>query len=203
MTRGRLVRSFFREGPREVARGLLGQVLVRRLEDGTRLEGIIVETEAYMGVLDRAAHTFGGKRTARNEAMYGDGGTAYVYFTYGMHHCFNVVCGSLGDPVAVLVRALEPIAGIELMRARRAAGRDAVGELELCSGPARLCQAMAIDRGLDGTDLVRGTRLWIEPGRAIQSHEIRSGPRIGVDYAGPWARRHLRYWIKGNPHVSR
>ncbi|MBL8745391.1 MAG: DNA-3-methyladenine glycosylase [Phycisphaerae bacterium] len=199
-----LTRRDYRRDPREMARFLLGRALIRSLADGTRLSGIIVETEAYLGVPDRAAHTFGGRRTARNEAMYADGGTAYVYFTYGMHHCFNVVCGRVDEPVAVLIRAVQPIEGIEQMARHRSVGRRAVvGESDLCSGPARLCQALAIDRTLNGADLTRCDRLWIEEGMPISGRRVASGPRVGVGYAGVWAARRLRFWVKGNPHVSR
>lgn len=219
----RAERAFFEAGPEALAKRLLGQRLVRVLEDGTRLAGIIVETEAYLGVRDRAAHTFGGRRTARNESMWREGGTAYVYFTYGMHHCMNVVAGRAGDPVAVLVRALEPVEGMEVMernRRRRASGTPATpgveGEAlairgrglvvtELCSGPARLCQAMAIDRSLDGEDMTRSSRLFIERvrSRAPADRYLVCTPRIGVGYAGEWARRPLRWYIAGNPNVSR
>ena len=107
----RIPRSFLAVDPEKLARRLLGQRLVRTLGDGTRLAGIIVETEAYLGVRDRAAHSFGGRRTPRNESMFARPGTAYVYFTYGMHHCVNVVCGRRDEPVAVLIRALEPVEG--------------------------------------------------------------------------------------------
>ncbi len=108
--------------PQTVARNLLGQRLVR-VDDGRRLAGVIVEVEAYLGLRDRAAHTYGGRRTARNESMYLGGGYAYVYFTYGMHHCLNVVCGGRGDGTAILLRAIEPTEGLEVMFARRAAAR--------------------------------------------------------------------------------
>ena len=117
-----LSRSFYRRDVVAVARGLLGQRLVSRI-DGHRTSGVIVETEAYLGVPDKAAHTFGGRRTARNATMWGEGGYAYVYFVYGMHHCLNVVAGEEGDPVAVLVRALEPDEGEAAMWRRRAAAR--------------------------------------------------------------------------------
>jgi DNA-3-methyladenine glycosylase len=122
---------------------LLGCILVRRLSDGTRLSGMIVETEAYVGVKDRASHAFGGRRTERNESMYCDPGTLYVYFTYGMHFCANVVCGLRGEPAAVLIRAVEPVGGIPSMLVNRKLIR---GEKDiLCNGPAKLCQAMGID----------------------------------------------------------
>ncbi len=197
----RLQRSFYRRDPVTVARALLGQRLVR-VRRGRRMAGIIVETEAYLGPDDQAAHSRNGHRSPRNEVMYADGGHAYVYFTYGMHHCVNVVVGRRDDPVAVLVRAIEPIEGIDLMRARRPkAHRDT----ELCSGPAKLCDALDIDLSLNGVDLVTNCALFIEPVRrtTLGIWRIVASPRIGVAYAGRWARMPLRFHVRDNPHVSR
>jgi len=184
-----------------LAQRLLGTVLVRTLDDGTILRGRIVETEAYLGIQDRASHAHGGRRTARNESMYARAGTAYVYFTYGMHHCFNVVCGEVDEPTAVLVRALEPLEGIERMFAHRAKARK---ETDLCSGPGKLCQALAIDRDLDGEDLTTSERLSVVCGREgpIDLSRVEKTARIGVDSAGAWARRRLRWYIRDSPHVS-
>jgi DNA-3-methyladenine glycosylase len=169
---------------------------------GRRLSGLIVETEAYLGIPDRAAHTFGGRRTKRNASMWRDGGTAYVYFTYGMHHCLNVVAGREDQPVAVLLRALEPVEGQDIMSANRPQARRA---RDLCSGPAKLCQALAIDRRLDGIDLTAGAPMWIEPARTapLPPKAIARTARIGVAYAGPWAHKPLRFYLRDNPHVSR
>ena len=190
----------FSGDPVTVAHNLLGQRLVRVL-DGRRLAGVIVEVEAYLGPRDRAAHTYKGRRTARNESMYLGGGHAYVYFTYGMHHCLNVVCGRPGDGTAILIRALEPTDGIEVMFVRR---RAAKRTRDLCSGPAKLTQALGLDRDQDGLDFRTSKALFIE--------RLRRGPpppgmvartaRIGVAYAGIWANRRLRFLIKRNRHVS-
>ena len=163
---------------------------------------MIVEVEAYLGPADRAAHTYGGRHSARNASMWRGGGHAYVYFTYGMHHCMNVVCGAPGSGAAVLLRALEPTEGLEAMFARRPRARR---ERELCSGPARLAQALAIDRRLDGADLRSAGELFIERlrERPLAAARIARGPRIGVAYAGAWAARRLRFSVRGNPHVSR
>jgi DNA-3-methyladenine glycosylase len=197
----RLLRPFFRTDPIALARNLLGQRLVRVL-NGQRLAGLIVETEAYLGIPDRAAHTYNGRRTPRNASMWCDGGTAYVYFTYGMHFCLNVVAGQVDNPVAVLIRALEPIEGLADMRLRRAKARR---DHDLCSGPAKLCQALAIDRALDGMDLTASNVLFIERARRkpLTPGEITRGPRIGVAYAGPWAAKPLRFCLRGNEHVSK
>jgi DNA-3-methyladenine glycosylase len=183
---------------------LLGQVLVRVLDDGTRLAGRIVETEAYLGEADRAAHSFGGRRSARNASMWGEAGHAYVYFVYGMHHCMNVVAEGPGRPAAVLLRALEPVEGLERMRRLRLGARAAarLADTDLCSGPAKLAQALELDRSLDGADLVAGEHLFIERGRRIAPTRIVAAARIGVAYAGDWAVRPLRFYIAGNAHVS-
>jgi len=183
------------------ARRLLGQELVHVVE-GRRLAGRIVEVEAYLGPADRAAHSFGGRRSARNASIWAGGGHAYVYFVYGIYHCINVVCGSEGAGTAVLLRALEPTEGLDEMFARRPTARSA---LELCSGPGRLTQALGIGLARDGSDLRSDPELWIGQlrSRRLPDARIAATPRVGVDYAGGWARRKLRFLIRGNPHVSR
>lgn len=191
---------------------LLGAMLVRTLDDGERLVGRIVEVEAYLGVIDAASHAFGGRRTPRNESMYRRAGTAYVYFTYGMHHCFNVVCGEEGEPAAVLIRSVEPVHGSERMREMRARkpGKSAAARVrtledhQLCSGPAKLCQAFQIDRALDGADMVRESRVQIayaHTARLDVSDVVRTS-RVGVAYAGRWASAPLRWYLRSNRHVS-
>jgi DNA-3-methyladenine glycosylase len=177
----RLPRSFFRRPVTEVAPDLLGRVLVRELPDGARLAVRLVETEAYRRD-DAASHSFVGP-TPRNATMFGPPGHLYVYFTYGMHHCMNAVTDSPEGASAVLLRAGEPVLGIEEMRRRRG-GRDL---LDLCRGPARLCQALGVDRALDGTDLVRGDSIWIGAGSA-PAGPVLATPRIGIrrDADRPW-----------------
>jgi DNA-3-methyladenine glycosylase len=126
------------------------------------------------------------------------GGTAYVYFVYGMYHQFNVVTNVADVPHAVLVRALEPVEGLELMRRRRGRGAD----VTLTSGPGKLCIALGIDRRLDRADLL-GERIWLEEGRRVRAADIAAGPRVGIDYAEAWVDRPWRFWIRGNPFVSR
>jgi DNA-3-methyladenine glycosylase len=183
---------------------LLGQRLVRVMPGRSRqrFAGTIVEVEAYLGERDRAAHTYGGRRTRRNESMYLAGGHAYVYQIYGMHHCLNVVCGNEDEGVAVLIRAIEPTEGVDRIKRNRPNARR---ETDLCSGPGKLCQALAIDRTLDGHDLRRGEWLFIElvHPAMLPASRIERTPRIGVAYAGPWAAEPLRFCLAGNPHVSR
>ena len=200
----RPTKRFYRRDSVTLAKALLGQRLVRVLGNRkhTRLAGTIVEVEAYLGEKDRAAHTFGGRRTPRNESMWRDGGHAYVYFTYGMHHCVNVVASVAGDPVAVLIRALEPAEGLDAMYKHRSKAKR---DTDLCSGPAKLCQALAIDRNLDGCDLTQSKHLFIEQTRKtpLPAARITIGPRIGVSYAQDWADKPLRFFITDNPHVSK
>jgi DNA-3-methyladenine glycosylase len=192
----------FAGDPQATAEALLGQRLVRVL-DGTRLAGTIVEVEAYLGPRDRACHTWNGRRTPRIETMYHGGGYAYVYFTYGMHHCLNVVCGRPGDGAAVLLRAIQPTEGLEVMRVLRPAARR---DLDLCRGPGRLTAALGLDLRHDRLDLRASGELFIErlrrgglaPGRAARTR------RVGVESSGVrWAGRRLRYLLRGNPYVSR
>lgn len=197
-----------------LAKALLGQTLVR-VSKGRRLAGRIVETEAYLGGKDLGSHSAGGRRTPRNESMFLPGGHAYVYFVYGMHHCFNVVSGPEGVGCAVLIRAIEPLEGIEWMAANRglesSTGRGASpGDRAatrflraIGAGPARLCEALRIDRGLDGEALGASARLFIEPAAVTRSTRIERGPRIGIHYAGEWTEAPLRFAIAGSPFVSR
>ncbi len=199
----RLPRTFYQRGSVMLARALLGQKLVH-VVDGERLAGIIVETEAYLGIPDKAAHTYRGRHTQRNHAMWCDGGHAYVYFTYGMHHCMNVVAGHEGDPIAVLIRALEPVEGIDTMRLNRTASSGAA-LTTLCSGPGKLCQAMGITRRHTGRDMVNDPELFIERmrQRPYPASRIAVSARIGVAYAEEWADEPLRFYLKDNPHVSK
>lgn len=195
----KLPREFYtRSNVLTVARDLLGKLLVIPAPDGQRVSGMIVEVEAYRGPEDRASHAYGGRRTRRTETMYQQGGVAYVYFVYGMYYQFNVVSNVADIPHAILVRALEPVEGIELMRERRHSHPDR----NLTSGPGKLCLAMGIDRELDKADLL-GDRVWLEDFKKVKPAEIVRGPRVGIDYAEEWIEKPWRFWIRGNTYVSR
>jgi DNA-3-methyladenine glycosylase len=196
-----LPRGFYTRGDALlIARELLGRRLVVPAKDGARVSGIIVETEAYQGPEDKASHAYGNRRTRRTETMFGIGGTAYVYFIYGMYYQFNVVTNTEAIPHAVLIRALEPDEGIEWMRQRRP-GKD---DKNLTNGPGKLCQALGIDRSHNAADLTANTTVWIEEGRGSAAPaQIASGVRIGIDYAEEYAAKPWRFWLKENPYVSK
>ncbi|HVN81801.1 MAG TPA: DNA-3-methyladenine glycosylase [Terriglobia bacterium] len=198
-SKGPMPRSFFSRDTCSVAQALLGCKLVRVL-DGARLSGIIVETEAYIGEEDLACHARAG-RTPRTEVMYGIAGYSYVYFTYGMHWLLNVITEGEGFPAAVLIRALEPKEGLDVMRERR--GFQA-GNL-LCSGPARLTQALGIAAEENALDLCsKSSGLWIEGGPAIPDDLVFRGPRVGLGRTPePWHSIPWRYLIQGSPFVSK
>jgi len=179
-----LPREFFDRDTTTVAKELLDKRIVRMV-DGIERIGRIVETEAYLGAHDLACHSARG-RTPRTEVMFGPPGHAYVYMIYGMHHCLNVVTEPAGNAAAVLIRALEPISNIS--------GKT--------SGPALLCRALGIDRGVNGHDLL-SEDFFIAASRGAERVAIVRRPRIGVDYAGAWARKPLRFYIRGNPFVSK
>jgi DNA-3-methyladenine glycosylase len=199
----KLSRQFYlREDNVQIARELLGKILVVPTRDGERVSGMIVECEAYMGQTDRAAHSYGGRRTARNEITYGAGGFAYVFFIYGMYFQLNVVTDTIDTPHVVLIRALEPTGGIEIMRARRNVKGKTMPDKNLTSGPGKLTIAMGIDRSFNGEDLL-GERMWLEEGKKFSNKEIAVGKRIGIDYAGEDAEKPWRFWVKDNPFVSK
>ena len=221
----RLDRTFFARPTLEVAPDLVGKLLVRRLGRDV-LAGRIVEAEAYLGHPDAASHA-SRKNPTRARIMFGPPGHAYVYMVYGMYYCLNLVTEPDGAAGAVLVRAVEPVEGIDVMRRLR--GKP-MPDRNLTSGPGKLCQAFAVDMGLNGVDLcaagssrprdaarssrASGSRagrraagpprreLWVED-RGHAPERIRTGPRVGVDYAGAWARKPWRFWEDGNAYVSK
>ena len=188
---------FFRQDTVELARKLLGCLLIHRTPDGVA-GGMIVETEAYVGAIDKACHAYR-NRSERTEIMYHDGGYAYVYFIYGMHHCFNVVTGPEGEGNAVLIRALEPVIGLELMQRRR----NTKTLQNLCSGPGKVCLALDITKNEYGLDLCNAdSPLHLIQYRHIPDAKIVASPRINVAYAEEAAAWPWRFYVKENPYVS-
>lgn len=183
----------------QIAKELLGKYLITNI-DGVVTAGIITETEAYNGEIDRASHAFGGRRTARTEVMYNDGGTAYVYLCYGIHSLFNVVTNKENIPHAVLIRAIYPVEGFEKMLSRRR--RPKATKSDLCIGPGTVSQALGIHFSHTGKSL-SGNEIWIEDRKfQIADSKITAGPRIGVDYAGkdallPYRLRVMHSDLKG------
>jgi DNA-3-methyladenine glycosylase len=192
----RLPRTFFARSTLTVARQLLGQRLVRMESNGERLSGLIVETEAYIGSQDLGCHAKAG-RTARNAAMWGPPGHAYVYFTYGMHWMLNMVTEADGFPAAVLIRGLLPIEGMAVMRERR-------GRLPLVDGPAKLCQALAIDRSLDGHDLcIPQAQVFIEARPQVHDPFVTTSPRVGLNTVPePWKGKPWRFLVSRQHHQN-
>lgn len=204
----KLAREFYERNGLLVAKDLLGKTLVHKKAEGTT-SGIIVEVEAYMGPHDAAAHTYKNLCSGRTEVIYGQGGFAYVYLIYGMYNCFNVVANVANEPEALLIRALEPVEGLDLMSLRRYKGKhkDSTEKKKkllqgLCSGPGKLCQAMAISKDHNKADLC-GDSLFIIDGPPIPEDQVLATPRINIDYAGEAIHYPWRYLIKDSPYISK
>ena len=201
LTSRRLGIEFFSRPTLQVARDLLGRRLVR-VNRGRRTSGRVVEVEAYIGGDDSACHARSG-RTRRNSVLFGPPGRAYVYFTYGMHYLLNLVTEAEGFPAAVLLRALEPDEGQDLMIRRRGGRKNHGSPAWITGGPARLCRALSVDLAFNGRDVSRDERLFLEEGSPVASSLVEAGPRIGIDYANdtdrlaPW-----RIFVRDSPHVS-
>lgn len=192
-----LKREFYIRDANQVARDLLGKKIIHNTEEGI-LSGMIVETEAYLGTLDAAAHSYKSSPNGRTNVQYNEGGYAYIYIIYGMHYCFNVVANIADKPEAVLVRAVEPLDGIELMKKKR--NTDSI--INLCNGPGKLCQALDINKSHYGLDLCSGD-LYIDHYTDILSDNILTSKRINIDYAGEAKDYLWRYYIKNNIYVSK
>ncbi|CAL1546236.1 unnamed protein product [Lymnaea stagnalis] len=197
----RLSFHFFDVPCAQLARSLLGQILIR-IQGSQRISGRIVETEAYLGLEDKAAHSFNGKRTERNEAMFMTPGTAYVYNIYGMYCCLNI--SSQGEGCAVLVRALEPVEGVHLMREHR--GKNSTKpqkEKDMTNGPSKLCQAMAISKSeFNKIDVTTSKSLFLEQGSTVLDSDIVRCARVNIGYAEEWEHKPLRFYVLGNKCVS-
>jgi DNA-3-methyladenine glycosylase len=204
---GRLPLEFYtRTDVVQIARDLLGKILITEI-DGQRTAGRITETEAYRAPDDRACHAFGNRRTARTEVMFQEGGRAYVYLCYGIHHLFNVVTAPAETAHAVLIRAIEPIEGLEMMIARRGTSmvKSQKSIVNLTTGPGALSQALGLSTDFTGQDLLApDSPVWIAKWYENYSEdEIAAGPRIGVDYAGECAAWPWRFWVKNSPFVKK
>lgn len=204
MIKPNLTKEFYKQDALLVAKKLLGKVLVRKYKD-SYLAGRIVETEAYIGSIDKACHAYGGKKTPRLMPLYEEGGISYVYFIYGMYSCMNVITGHSMDPQGVLIRALEPIEGLQEMSTLRfnkpyetLKPREI---LNLTSGPGKLCKAMDIDKTLTGISLFSDELYIYEDG--FEDFEIIERPRIGIDYAEEAKDFLWRFYIKGNKYISK
>jgi DNA-3-methyladenine glycosylase len=203
----KLTREFYtRAETLDVAKNLLGKTLVVPTEKGERVAAMIVETEAYLGIIDKAAHSYNNRRTKRTESMFGIGGTVYVFFVYGMYYQFNVVAGAVDSPHAILIRAVEPLDNIEIMRERRIAKsknpKSKIPDKNLTSGPGKLCIALGIDKSFDKSDLL-GENVWIEEAEQTFQAKIASGKRIGIDYSQEFAEKPWRFWLEDNGFVSK
>lgn len=193
----KIQRDFYMQDAVNTAKNLIGKILVRKTKEGIT-KGIIVETEGYMGETDKAAHSYKALKSPRTYIQYGEGGYAYIYLIYGMHYCMNIVTNKKDIPHAVLIRALEPIEGIDIMKKRR----NISNLKNLCNGPGKLCKAMAIDKGCYGMDLC-GEELYLEyPDQEIKEKDIIATPRINIDYAQeakdfPW-----RFVLKDSKYLS-
>ena len=194
----KLRESFFQRDTVQIAEALLSCLLVRVTDKGQMLKGRIVETEAYLGLQDDSCHSFRGRKTKRTEVMYRPGGIAYVYFTYGMHYCFNIVTEEAENPCAVLVRALEPLVGIKEM----GENRSQKNIKNLTTGPAKLCQAMGICKKLNGESL-EGDQLYIEKGPGVLKKNVVVTPRVGLSPTASSCYHPLRFYIKNNAFVSK
>jgi len=220
--KNRLKREFFTRDTLEVARDLLGRYLIRKIGKN-KLVGKIVETEAYIGPKDKAAHSYKGKITERNKAEYLIGGCVYIYLVYGMYWQLNITTNKEGKPECVLIRALEPKisnlsqlipnVGIDSgkITQRRGLTTSGVGFVKkladirnLTNGPGKLCQWLKLDKSFYGEDLTKSKRIWLERGEKVRLFQIVETKRIGIDYAGPyWSKRKWRFYIKGNSFVSK
>lgn len=194
-----LEQAFYMRDSIIVAKELLGKILVREIE-GKHYEFRIVETEAYMGVEDKAAHSYGGRRTNRTEPMFREGGITYIYFIYGMYYCLNIVVNSIDVPQAVLIRALEPISekDVEFARSNRMIKSNKI--VNLTNGPGKLCSALIIDKSLNKMPVTKKNNLWIKD--APLPTEIISDKRINIPYAEEYQDKEWRFYIKNNSYVS-
>lgn len=189
----KITKKFYKERSAiEAAKDLLGKQLCTCF-DGNLTSGLITETEAYMGEIDKACHAHGGNKTPRTSIMYKEAGTAYIYLIYGIHYLLNVTVAEKNNPECVLIRGIKPNQGIQIMKERRKTNTREINEL--CNGPGKLTQALGIDKNMNGID-VTGTDLWLEEGIEVNPDQIESAKRVGIDYAKEFRDKKWRFYIK-------
>ena len=191
--------DFYQNDAVTTAKDLLGKIIVREI-NGQKIMTKIVDTEAYMGAEDKASHAYNNKKTKRTKTMFGKGGLAYIYLIYGMYHCFNVVTAVKDDPHAVLVRAVEPVEGLELIKKNRNIKSSNLEDLT--NGPGKLSQALKIDKSLDGCDLVKSNKLYLLD-QENNDFKVEAAPRVNIDYAEEYKDKLWRFYIRGNKFISK
>ena len=194
----RIERKFYMRDAVTVGKDILGKIIVKKTADGRIMSGRITEVEAYMGITDKASHSYGGRRTKRTEVMYKEGGYSYVFLIYGMYECFNVTVGREGDPQAVLIRGVEPLENKNLMWEKRKVKK----EKDISNGPGKLTKALGITREDNGADLVASENLWLEDD-GYKVKDIVETTRIGIDYAEEDALKPWRFYIKDSIFISK
>lgn len=194
----RIERKFYMRDAVTVGKDILGKIIVKKTADGRIMSGRITEVEAYMGITDKASHSYGGRRTKRTEVMYKEGGYSYVFLIYGMYECFNVTAGREGDPQAVLIRGVEPLENKNLMQEKRKVKK----EKDISNGPGKLTKALGITREDNGADLTAGENIWLEDD-GYKVKDIVETTRIGIDYAEEDALKPWRFYIKDSIFVSK
>ena len=194
----RIERKFYMRDAVTVGKDILGKIIVKKTADGRIMSGSITEVEAYMGITDKASHSYGGRRTKRTEVMYKEGGYSYVFLIYGMYECFNVTAGREGDPQAVLIRGVEPLENKNLMWEKRKVKK----EKDISNGPGKLTKALGITKEDNGADLTAGENIWLEDD-GYKVKDIVETTRIGIDYAEEDALKPWRFYIKDSIFVSK
>lgn len=196
----RLSKEFYNQDAVTLSKALLGKILVREI-DGEKVLCRIVETEAYVGPEDKGCHAYGNKKTERTKTMFLEGGVAYIYIIYGMYNCLNIVATEKGKPEAVLIRAVEPLNNIEVLKRYRNIKSDKIQDLT--NGPGKLCKAINIDRSLNGYDLVNGNELYVVEPESEEDFEIVESKRINIDYAEEYKDKLWRFYVKNNKFISK
>ena len=195
----RLDYEFYQQDAVSAAKNLLGKILVRKI-NGEKIMVKIVDTEAYRGAEDKASHAYDNKETKRTKTMFARGGLAYIYLIYGIYHCFNIVTAEEDNPHAVLIRAVEPVKGLELIRDNRKIKSKKIEDLT--NGPGKLSQALKIDRSLDGVDLIKSNKLYLLDDNQ-RNFKIKAAPRVNIDYAEEYRDKKWRFYIKDNKYISK